>query len=195
MNKIIAVDLDEVLAETLHALLRKHKGKIANVKMSWNDFSSYNLWEVKKLNITKKKAVTIFFWFLLWAWFWYKLTAVSWAKIKLKEFKNKWYKLHVVTARHFLFRFSTGLWLYKNYRSIFSSIEFANFFSRFSTKKSVICKKIWASIIIEDNLENAIDCANAGIDVYLLDKPWNSHYDKNKHTWIVKVKNRSEILI
>jgi 5'(3')-deoxyribonucleotidase len=65
MNKIIAVDLDEVLAETIYALLKKHNGKIANVKMSWDDFSSYNLWEIKKLNITKNKAVTIFFWFLL----------------------------------------------------------------------------------------------------------------------------------
>jgi hypothetical protein len=125
----------------------------------------------------------------------YKLDSVLWAKKKLREFKSKWFKLHVVTARHFLFRFSTGLWLYKNYRSIFSSIEFANFFSRFSTKKSVICKELWASIIIEDNLENAIDCANAGIEVYLLNKPWNKDYDVKKHKWIVKVKSWMDINI
>jgi uncharacterized HAD superfamily protein len=35
--------------------------------------------------------------------------------------------------------------------------------------------------MIEDNLENAIDCAEAGIEVYLLDKPWNQKYDKKTH--------------
>lgn len=99
----------------------------------------------------------------------------------------------MVTARHFMLRFATGLWLYQNYRDIFSSIEFANFFTRFSTKKSVICQKIWAEYIIEDNLDNAIDCAKAWIKVYLLDKPWNQDYDKKKHKWIVKVKSWSEI--
>lgn len=66
----------------------------------------------------------------------------------------------MVTARHFVLRFATGIWLYINYKHIFNSIEFANFFTRFSTKKSEICKKLGATIIIEDSLENAIDCAN-----------------------------------
>lgn len=118
-----------------------------------------------------------------------------WAKTKLKEFDKKWYKFHVVTARHFVLRFATGIRLYKNYKHIFNSIEFANFFTRFSTKKSEICKKLWATIIIEDSLENAIECAKEWIEVYLLDKPWNQHYNKKIHKWIVKVKDWSEINI
>ncbi len=195
MNKIIAVDLDEVLAETMRALLIKHDGKIANKKITWNEIVSYDLWKIPKLSISKKRAIMIFFWFLIWAWFWNKLEAVVWAKSKLEELKSKWYKLHVVTARHFLFRFTTWVWLYGHYKHVFSSIEFANFFSRFSTKKSVICKKLWASIIIEDNLKNAIECAEADIRVYLLDKPWNQDYNKKIHGWIIKVKSWCEIKI
>ncbi len=188
MVKIIAVDLDEVLAETFRALLKKKKWKFAGTKISYDDAVSYNLREIPKLSISKKSSVRVYLWFLLWAWLWTKINPVVWAKTKLKEFKKKWYKFHVVTARHFLLRFATGIWLYKNYKYIFDSVVFANFFTRFSTKKSEICKKLWASVIIEDNLENAIDCAGAGIKVYLLDKPWNQQYDKKIHKWIIKVK-------
>lgn len=195
LNKIIAVDLDEVLAETARALLKKHNYKIKNTKLTWEDISSYNLWEIKKLNITKRFWFIIYLKFLIWAGLWDKIYPVAGAKTKLKEFKKKWYKFHVVTARHFLLRFATGIWLLKNYRDIFDSVEFANFFTRFSTKKSEICKKLWATIIIEDNLENAIDCANAWIKVYLLDKPWNQDYNEKIHKWIIKVNCRSDINI
>ncbi|MCK9467248.1 MAG: hypothetical protein M0P94_02875 [Candidatus Absconditabacterales bacterium] len=193
--KIIAVDLDEVLAETARALLSYKKNRINGKRITWNEISSYNLWEIEKLGINKKKSIWVFLWFLLGAGLWNKINPVVGAKTKLKEFKRKGYKLHVVTARHFLLRFATGVWLYINYKHIFDSVEFANFFTRFSTKKSEICKKLGANIIIEDNLENAIECANEGIKVYLIDKPWNQNYDKKKHKGITKVSSWSEIEI
>lgn len=193
--KIIAVDLDEVLAETAHALLRWKKNRINGKWITWNEFSSYNFWEIQKLEISKFRYIWIYLWFLIWAGLWNKIDPVVWAKTKLKEFKKKWYKFHVVTARHFILRFATGIWLYKNYKHIFDSVVFANFFTRFSTKKSQICKKLGASIIIEDNLENAIDCAKEWIKVYLLDKPWNQNYNKKIHKWIIKVHDWSEIKI
>lgn len=185
--KVIAVDMDEVLAETAQALLRFKKNHINGKWITWNELSSYNLWEIPKLEISKKSSFLIFMKFLIWAGLWIKINPVIGAKTKLKEFKKKWYQLHVVTARHFLLRFATGIWLYKNYKHIFDSVEFANFFTRFSTKKSEICKKLGATIIIEDSLENAIDCAKEWIQVYLLDKPWNQDYDPKKHKWIIKV--------
>ena len=193
--KIIAVDLDEVLAETLRALLKHKKNRINWKRITWNEFSSYNLWEIEKLGISKKKSIGIFLRFLIGAGIWNKIEPVVGAKTKLKEFEKKWYKFHVVTARHFLLRFATWIRLYRNYKHIFDSVEFASFFTRFSTKKSEICKKLWADIIIEDNLENAIECANEGIKVYLIDKPWNQAYDKKKHKWIIKVNSWSEIEI
>ncbi|HRX63843.1 MAG TPA: hypothetical protein P5060_01930 [Candidatus Absconditabacterales bacterium] len=193
MDKVIAVDLDEVLSETARALLKRNRYRINGNKLHWEDLVSYNLREIPGLNVTKIQGFWIYMRFLIGAGLWNKIKPVSGAKTKLKEFKKKGYKLHVVTARHFLLRFATGVWLYFNYKHIFSSIEFANFFTRFSTKKSEICKKIGADFIIEDNLENAIDCANAGVKVYLIDKPWNQGYDKKKHKGIVKIYSRSEI--
>ena len=41
--------------------------------------------------------------------------------------------------------------------------------------------------MVEDNLDYAIDLANAGIKTYLLDKPWNQKYVKNVYPNINKV--------
>ena len=195
--KIIAVDLDEVLTETTHALLKSKRNRINWKKITWDEVSSHDLWKNQKIKISKRKLVWILFWLLLGAGIWNKIDPVVGAKTKLKEFKKKWYKLYIVTARHFSLTFSTWIRIYKNYKSIFDGIKFANSFtkSRFSKKKSEICKKLWADIIIEDNLENAIECANEGIKVYLIDKPWNQAYDKKKHKWIIKVNSWSEIEI
>ena len=41
--------------------------------------------------------------------------------------------------------------------------------------------------MVEDNLEYAIDLAIAGIQTYLLDKPWNQKYEKGTYPNIIKV--------
>ncbi len=87
--KIIAVDLDEVLAETAHALLRWKKNRINGKRITWNELSSYNLWEIQKLNMSKRSSVLIYLWFLIGAGLWNKINPVVGAKTKLKEFKRK----------------------------------------------------------------------------------------------------------
>lgn len=47
--------------------------------------------------------------------------------------------------------------------------------------------------MIEDNLEYAMELANAGIKVYLLDRPWNQDYDPQIHKNIIKVKGWKDI--
>ena len=78
---------------------------------------------------------------------------------------------------------------------MFDGVKFADFFTKWATKKSIICKKLWAKIMVEDNLENAVDCASAWMKVFLIDRPWNQDYDKKKHKWIIKVSGWNEIKI
>ncbi len=194
-NKVIAVDMDEVISDTTIALLARFWWKINNVKISLDELWTPELWKIKKLKITKNKSIWIYFWFLICSVFWNRIETVKWAKKELLKLKERWYKIYVVTARHHLLRWITLLRLWRKYGSIFEGVKFADFFTKWATKKSVICKRLWANIMIEDNLENAIDCANIGIKVYLLDKPWNQNYDKKIHKWIIKVKNWNEIKI
>ena len=195
VNKIIAVDLDDTLWDTIRWLLKYSHWKIWWIDISFKELNTTNLWEIKKLNITMNKSLWLYMWFLMWVWIWNHIDLISWAKQKLFEFKKKWYDLHIVTARHKSLRLSTWIWLYRYYKNIFSSVNYSNFLTSTAMKKSEICKKLWANIIIEDNLENAIDCANEWIKVYLLDNPWNQDYDRKKHKWIIKVKNWNEINI
>jgi uncharacterized HAD superfamily protein len=47
--------------------------------------------------------------------------------------------------------------------------------------------------MIEDNLEYAIELANNGIKVFLLDKPWNQKYNPEIHKSITKIYSWDEI--
>jgi len=47
--------------------------------------------------------------------------------------------------------------------------------------------------MIEDNLDYAIEMANAGIKMYLLDKPWNQRFDPEVNKGITKVSSWSEL--
>ena len=172
-EKIIAIDVDEVLAETIQSMLKKQNYTWKWKKVNREDLNTYNLWEIEKLWITKNRALWMFVKFQLWSWLTKKIKPVEWAREKLLELREKWFKLYAVTARLSWLRISTKLWLKRNFPDYFEHIVFANFFTSRARKKSEICKEIWASIIIEDNLETCNDCVSQWIKCFLLDKPRN----------------------
>ena len=172
-EKIIAIDVDEVLAETIQSMLKKQNYTWKWKKVNREDLNTYNLWEIEKLWITKNRALWMFVKFQLWSWLTKKIKPVEWAREKLMELKEKWFKLYAVTARLSWLRISTKLWLKRNFPDCFEHIVFANFFTSRARKKSEICKEIWAGIIIEDNLETCNDCVSQWIKCFLLDKPRN----------------------
>ncbi len=172
-EKIIAVDVDEVLAETIKSMLEKHNYTRKWKKVKWDDLINYNLWEIPDLGLSKNSALWMFVKFQLWSGLSKKIRPVDWALNKLLELKEKWYLLYAVTARLSWMKLSTKLWLKKNFPNCFDKVVFANFFTSRARKKSEICKEIWASIIIEDNLETCNDCVSQWIKCFLLDKPRN----------------------
>ena len=190
-EKIIAVDVDEVLAETIQSMLEKQNYTWKWKKVAREDLNTYNLWEIEKLWITKNWALWMFVKFQLWSWLSKKIKPVEWANEKLLELKKKWYKLYAVTARLSWMRISTKLWLKRHFPDCFERIVFANFFTSRARKKSEICKEIWASIIIEDNLETCNDCVSQWIKCFLLDKPRNQSNKLNEN--IKRVYSWSEI--
>ncbi len=172
-EKIIAIDVDEVLAETIRSMLEKYNYTWKWKKVERENLTSYNLREIPELWMTKNFALWMFVKFQMWSWLSKKIKPVKWAVEKILKLKEKWYKLFAVTARLSWMRFSTKLWLKRHFPNCFEWVVFANFFTNRARKKSEICKDIWASIIIEDNLETCKDCAENWIRCFLLDKPWN----------------------
>lgn len=172
-EKIIAVDIDEVLSETLKSMLKRHWYIIKNRKIKWEDLNNYNIWEIEDLWLSKNEAIAMFAQFQFWSGFFNKIEPVQWAKKNILAMKEKWYKFYAITARLTILKPTTLLWLNKHFYWCFEKVIFANFFTKWEKKKSDICKEIWASVIIEDNLETCIDCANQWMKCYLFDKPRN----------------------
>jgi len=190
-EKIIAVDIDEVLAETIKSMLEKHNYTRKWKKVKRDDLINYNLWEIPGLGLSKNSALWMFVKFQMWSGLSKKIKPVDWALNKLLELKKKWYLLYAVTARLSWMKLSTKLWLRKNFPKCFDKVVFANFFTSRARKKSDICKNLWASIIIDDNLDTCIDCANNWIKSFLLDKPWNQCDALSD--WITRVFSWNEI--
>lgn len=190
-EKIIAVDIDEVLSETLKCMLLKHGNLWRWRELYREDLTDYNIWNIEKLWLTQRQAILLFARCQFLSWILNKIDPVSWAKEKILELKSKWFKIIAVTARLIRVKLSTRLWLKRYFPNCFDEIAFAEFFTSRERKKSDICKEIWASIIFEDNLETCIDCANNWIKCYLFDKPWNQC--DSLPDWITRVYSWDEI--
>lgn len=193
-NKIIAVDIDEVLSETIDAVLEVNNYEINWMKIAKEDVSSFYFHEIERLNIWIEEDVKIFD--KLWLSEKRRdVKPVEWAIEKLNELKSEWYKFIIITARREEFREYTEKRVEQNYPWIFDEIVFTNHYMINAVPKSEICKQKWIEIMIEDNLDYAIDMANAGVKVYLMDRPWNKQYNPEIHKWIIKVNGWSEISI
>ena len=95
------------------------------------------------------------------------------------------------------YREKTILWIKKYIPEVFGEIHFTNGYVPGRIAKSKICLAHNYNVIIEDAPENAIECAEKGIGVLLMNQPWNNS-GKNSlldsHQYISRVKNWSEIL-
>lgn len=192
MNKILWVDLDEVLAETVNEVLKYNNYMIKGQSITRNDISDYYVSNIPKYNLIKEDAVD-FFWSVLKSPSRENILPVQWAKEKLKQLHKQWRKIVVVTARREEISEYTKHWLDRFYPEIIDNVVFANHFSDNEVPKSTLCKQQWIQIMVEDNLDFAMELAQFGINVYLLDKPRNRHYNPLIHLWVHKIYHWSEI--
>jgi len=183
----IGVDIDEVLVESAKKYLGFYNSKYdKNVQLK--DVFSYNLWE--PLGITKEESLKL-------ADELYDLDFFENTELVkgAGEGINKLAKnndLFVITSRPLHIKEKTEIFLKKNFPDtplkVFHSKDLLD---NQSKSKSEICRELGVEIIIEDHKDHALDCAENGIKVLLLDKPWNQNI---KHENITKVYNWDEIL-
>lgn len=184
---IIAVDLDDVLADTLDNFIKFHNASY-KTKLKFNDFKFYALHEIiglseeeeaKRLELFDKSK------------FFDKLKPLKGAQKAISELSKK-NKIVVVTARTENVKEKTKKWL-ANY---FPEIEDVTFISQgymgFVKTKAEVCKSLGAAVIIEDKKSFVLECADAGIKVLMFDYPWNKDVKDDKN--IIRVKSWKEIL-
>ena len=83
--------------------------------------------------------------------------------------------LYIISARPFQTYRQTQYWIEENIPGLISGLCLTNQWPRKNnaTTKPMVCKQLGVLVMVEDNLTQAQDCASKGIDVLLLDYPWN----------------------
>ena len=194
MKKPIAIDCDDVLAETIDALLEYYNYNINGKSITRNDVIAHEFDNIKAYNYSFEERYKKDLDFFLNHDALYKIKPVIGSKEKLLKFKEMWHRLYMVTGRPDELKQHTYDWVEMHYPNLFEDIYFLNLDKVDGIPKSEICLKLDVEFLVDDDIRFARDVAEKWIKVYLLDKPWNREYNESIDKWIVKIKNWNEIV-
>eukprot|EP01040_Poterioochromonas_malhamensis_P011629 gene11629-12688_t len=183
VRDVIAVDVDEVLAQFMPSLVSFHNdvyGSTDNSSSSSpslltvDSFFSYEFHKV--WGGTPSEAFAKMENFFESIHFKEKIFPIHQAYNILLQLKDD-YELHIVTARQDRLQDITRQWIQKYFPNIFdNNIHFGNHYSTSgkSRSKSEMCKAIGAKLLIDDSLVYALQCMKENIPVILFGNyAWN----------------------
>lgn len=169
----IGIDFDDVVANSMHAILQLHNERYGS-NYTLDHAISYRLEDVwggtteeavKKIDefFDTDQLITI--------------SPMAGSIKGLRALKSQGHELYIVTGRKSRDIKQTERWLEHHFKGVFSGIHYASFFamkeSENPLKKVDICKKLGIELMIDDNLPTALECATEGIKVFLFDQNWN----------------------
>ncbi len=184
----IGIDLDEVLVHTAPAIIdfvNKKEGTTFKVE----DAKEFELW--KLFSCSQEEGIKKVYDFFSSDFFLDLMPLEN--SVESINFLYDVFDLIVITSRDDKIKIQTLDFIDKYFNNQFKEIFFTNQFSGEGVvkTKAQICKELGIGILIEDRRKYAIECAEKGIKVFLMDKPWNSNCE---HENIIRVKNWNEIM-
>lgn len=170
-NKNIAIDIDDVLADYSKCVTKYHNEKYGT-NLKKEDIKSWDL--SKAFNCSKEESIkrifesynSVYFHFIK------KINNSKYALNILNEKNN----IVIISARPREIYYDTYMWLFNNYgENISNKLYLTNELGKkgFKTTKLNLCKMFGCELLIDDEPHNAKVCANAGIEVLLMNQPWN----------------------
>jgi len=168
-KKVLAVDIDEVLAHHNQALVDHYNelyGTNHTVDGYMEDWAIW--WDVDYDEAERRAAV------FHKSKQYVDMQPVKGAVEALAELEKQ-YKLIIVTGRSRERAEYTHEWLDRHFPKVFHDAHFIGLWHEGRGKtKAEVCIKIGADILIDDSVDQAIACANAGIRVLLFGNySWN----------------------
>lgn len=168
---VLAVDVDEVLAGFLPALVAFHNDRYGT-SLQPGDFFSYQFHEVWGGSPEHSKAkMSLFF----ESSYFYDIAPIEGAREHLLLLKRH-FSLHIVTSRSFSVEAATKTWVDRHFPDVFTAIHFGNHYGSAGEVRSKpkMCLDIGAGLLIDDSALYAAQCAEAGIYVVLFGNyAWN----------------------
>ncbi len=178
----IGIDLDDVVFSFTKALVQNFNERY-NTDFKFEDVFTYSFSEVFNIEFFELRA---FIENMITEEFNLNLKLCEFARESILDLSDN--EIFFITAR--VQRGGTIESLQKyfsNFELIFSSNPWLD---TFGESKSEICLKKNIDFMIEDDIKHSKNCADAGIKVFLLDKPWNQNFE---HENVVRVKDWREI--
>lgn len=170
---IIGIDMDSVIAEIIRPIDLFHNRQYGT-NIAYDDHDDYNLclyWNCSLDDMYKR----IFEFYASPEFQETKPIAGSQEALTLLAQDHE---LHLITARPYDVEEQSRQWLGEYFPGIFKEIHHTNLISKGGTgvsiKKSEICKKMGATVMIDDHVEYILDCADNSIMSYLFPAPWNT---------------------
>ncbi|MCC7574247.1 hypothetical protein KO361_01530 [Candidatus Woesearchaeota archaeon] len=166
----IGVDLDEVLCEFLSGLIDFHNS-VYGSSLVFDDFFSYNFWEVWGGDVEEAKLKVFAFYE---SDFFKNLKPVKGAVEGVKAL-GEIHELFIITARQEFIADKTKVWLDLFFPGLFKGLIIVNHLSNsgVSRSKGDVCDELNISVMIEDSFGYAVDCLRNDRLVILFNKPWN----------------------
>jgi uncharacterized HAD superfamily protein len=166
----IGIDIDEVLAYFLPALIKYHNTTYGTT-LKCEHFLSYRFWET--WGGTKEDSIQKVYDFFKTNIF-KNLEPVNYSQEAVNILKKN-NDLIIITARQEEVIEITQKWIDEYFPNMFSDIFFTNSFSKtgVSISKKQICDSQGVEVLIEDSDENAKECYHQNRKIFLIDYPWN----------------------
>ncbi len=175
MKKLIAVDLDDVLASSAQNFV-EYSNKRWGTRLSVEDYDEHwgEMWGIDHKQ-TKQRADHIYS-----SKIQVDIKHFDDALLVLQKLANK-YKLVITTSRHRLVQKITTEWLDTYFKGIFDDVHFAGIWDQghdadvaVNLTKAELCSKIGASYLIDDHPKHCFAAAEVGVDALLFgDYRWN----------------------
>jgi uncharacterized HAD superfamily protein len=165
----VAFDMDEILAALMHQLNKFHNDQYGT-NFVLNDYSSYDLGALWNCSKEEKYArVGNFF-----DSDYYRQIRPVQGSVKGVEQLRQNHEGLIITARPLYARDSTIAFAENHHKlqEVYFTGEWHEGEPDFSDKP-LACLALGVNVIVEDNLENALGCASVGVNVALLNCPWN----------------------
>lgn len=175
MKKVIAVDLDDVLASSAQNFV-EYSNKRWGTRLTVEDYDEHwgEMWGIDHRQ-TKQRADHIYR---------SKIQAdikhFDDAQLVLKKLTDK-YKLVITTSRHRLVQKITEEWLDTYFKGVFDNVHFAGIWDQghdadvaINLTKAELCRKVGATYLIDDHPKHCFAAAEVGVDALLFgDYRWN----------------------
>jgi uncharacterized HAD superfamily protein len=190
-NMKIGIDLDDILADFFPSFLNFYN-RTHQKHFSIADITNFHIWKIG-IGRTKEEAIAFVDEFHDSAHY-DLIPPVQGSReslVELSQLPDS--SLYIITSRPLNYRIKTNKFIQKHFSSIPLAVYYSHDFNNGEgPKKSEICQRLEVDFFVEDCFAYAKSCSEKGLNVLLLDKPWNQNEELPKN--ITRVHNWQEIL-